>query len=292
MKINSGRQRRPITACVWGTPGCGKSTFAAGAPEPLFFDLENGSAALDVARVEHEQSWEGFMSALRDAATSDHSFRTVVVDTLDALEAIATAHVCARGGKSTIGDFPYGTGYQALAQEWRLFLRALEVLRDKKGMHIVLIAHEHRKPFSDPELGSFEMYRPKLQEKVWALTNEWCDAVLFAQFDQALLEKEGQKSRAIVNGRRVLRTQRGTGFVAKNRFGLPPAIDLDWKTFEEAAQPVPVEELRKQLDSLLVEAPEELRAKSLKYLSDRGETPETVRALTERVRQVLAEKAA
>ena len=95
-----------------------------------------------------------------------------------------------------------------------------------------------RKTFSDPELGSFEMYRPKLNEKVWGLTNEWCDAVMFAQFDQALLEKDGQRARAIVSGRRVLRTQRGTGYVAKNRFALPATIDLDWKTFEDAAQPV------------------------------------------------------
>lgn len=291
-KIQHGRVRKPVTVCVWGVPGVGKTTFAASAPSPLICCLEPGADRLDVAKLPAPSDWESFVGDLRELATTEHEFKSLAIDTLDALEVLAVQYVCQKGGKSTLADFSWGAGYALLVQEWRLFLRALEVLRDRKGMNIILIAHEHRKPFSDPELGSYEMYRPKLQDKVWALTNEWCDAVLFAQYDQALLEKEGQKSRAIVSGRRVLRTQRGTGFVAKNRYDLPATIDLDWKTFEQAAQPIPVEVLRKELDEVLAVAPEELRAKSLSFLGERGETPETIRALTERLKQKLAEKAA
>jgi hypothetical protein len=272
-KIQSGRQRKPVTVCVYGVPGVGKTSFASAAPKPIVFDLEGGSSFLNVSRVE------------------EHTFKTLVVDTLDALEALAIAYVCQNNGKKTLADFSYGAGYAHLQQEWRLFLRALEVLREKRDMNIVLIAHEHRKSFSDPELGAFEVYRPKLQDKVWALTNEWCDAVLFAQFDQALLEKKDQKDRVIISGRRVLRTQRGTGYVAKNRFGLPEVIDLDWKTFETAAQPIPVETLKATLTSLLAQASDDIQAKAKTYLAERGETPETLRAVTERVQTLIAQAA-
>jgi hypothetical protein len=291
-KIQSGRQRKPITACVYGVPGVGKTTFGASAPNPLVCCLERGADGLDVAKLPAPESWESFVGDLRELANTDHGFKTLVVDTLDALEVLAVQYVCQKGGKPTLADFSWGAGYALLTQEWRLFLKALEFLRDKRGMNIVLIAHEHRKAFADPELGSFEMYRPKLQDKVWALTNEWCDAVLFAQFDQALLEKDGQKARAIVSGRRILRTQRGTGYVAKNRFGLPDVIDLDWKTFEAAAQPVPVDVLKTKLGDLLAKANPDVQAKAKAYLAERGETPETLRALTERVQTILAEKAA
>jgi hypothetical protein len=290
-KIQSGRQRKPVTVCVYGVPGVGKTSFASAAPKPIVFDLEGGSSFLNVSRVEPQQTWEEFVNDVRELVTAEHTFKTLVVDTLDALEALAIAYVCQNNGKKTLADFSYGAGYAHLQQEWRLFLRALEVLREKRDMNIVLIAHEHRKSFSDPELGAFEVYRPKLQDKVWALTNEWCDAVLFAQFDQALLEKKDQKDRVIISGRRVLRTQRGTGYVAKNRFGLPEVIDLDWKTFETAAQPIPVETLKATLTSLLAQASDDIQAKAKTYLAERGETPETLRAVTERVQTLIAQAA-
>lgn len=291
-KVTSGRQRRPLTVCVYGIPGVGKSTFAGAAPKPIVFDLEGGSNFLEVSRVGPHRSWEDVVSDLRELTTEEHGFETVVIDTLDALEALCIEYVCRKANKATLADFDWGGGYAQLLSEWRLLLRALEVTREKKRMNVVLIAHEHRKPFSDPELGSYEMYRPKLNEKVWGITNEWVDAVLFAQFDQAIVEKEGQKTRAFVSGRRVLRTQRGTGYVAKNRFGLPAEMELDWKTFEAAAQPVPVDVLKTKLTALLEKAPVEMNEKAKAFLVERGETPETLRALTERVQTLLANQAA
>lgn len=290
-RIQKGRRRNPLTVTVYGVPGVGKTTFASAAPSPVIHDIEGGAKHLDVARIAAPSSWDAYLAEARELATENHSFKSYVVDTLDALEALATAAVCEKNHKQTLADFSWGGGYALLLQEWRIFLKVMEQIRDK-GVNIILIAHEHRKSFSDPELGSFEMYRPKLQEKAWALTNEWCDAVLFAQFDQALLEKDGQRARAIVSGRRVLRTQRGTGYVAKNRYGLPETIDLDWKTLETAAQPADAKELRAKLDEMLGKLDEPTKLAVTKWLTERGESPEVLRAATERVQKRLAEKAA
>lgn len=292
-RVQSGPQRKPLLVVVYGVPGVGKTTFAASAPAPIVHDLEKGSLRLDVARFEPApSSWEQFLADIGELSVSEHRFDTYVVDTLDAIEVLAVSHVCAKAKKSTLSDFSYGAGYALLLQEWRIFLDAVEQLQAKKGMHVVLLAHEHRKVYDDPELGSFTMYRPKIQDKTWALTNECADAVLFAQFDQAILEKEGQKARAIVSGRRVLRTQRGTGYVAKNRFSLPETIDLDWKAFAEASSPVGIAELRTRLDAALEKADEEFRTKLLAWVKERGGGAAALRAATERATQRLAEKAA
>lgn len=291
-RVQTGRQRRPLTVCIYGVPGVGKTTFAASAPKPLVFCIERGAESLDVAKLQCPPSWQEFLASLHELVEVKHDYQTLVVDTLDALEVIATSHVCTLGKKATLADFSWGAGYALLVQEWRLFLHALEQIRDRRAMNVVLIAHEHRKDVDDPELGRFAMYRPKLQDKVWGVTNEWSDAVLFAQFDQALMEKEGQRARAIITGRRILRTVRGTGYVAKNRYGLPETLDLDWKTFETAAQPATVAELKKRFVEAVSKAPEEVQVKAKAYLADRGETPETLRAAIERVHTILAEKAA
>lgn len=291
-RIHKGRQRSPLTVTVYGVPGVGKTTFAASAPGAIVHDIEGSAKHLDVARIDAPETWEAFLTELRELVSEKHSFQTYAVDTLDALEVLAVQHVCEKNNKQTLADFSWGGGYALLLQEWRIFLKALEQLRDKRGMNIVLVSHEHRKDIDDPEIGRFAMYRPKLQEKAWALTNEWCDAVLFAQFDQALLEKDGQRARAIVSGRRVLRTQRGTGYVAKNRYGLPETIDLDWKTLEVAAQPADAKELRAKLDEMLGKLDETTKLTVTKWLSERGESPEVLRAATERVQKRLAEKAA
>ncbi len=291
-RVQTGRQRRPLQVCIYGVPGVGKTTFGASAPNPLIYCLERGADNLDVSKLTAPDSWEGFVNDIRELATTEHGFKTLVIDTLDALEPLVISYVCEEAGKKTLADFGFGSGYFLVVQQWRLFLSALDLLRDKRDMNIVLIAHEHRKSFSDPSLGSYEQYRPKLQDRVWGVTNEWCDNVLFAQFDEAILEEKGQRSRAIVTGRRVLRTTRGTGYVAKNRFSLPPIIDLDWLAFETATQPVSVADLKTQLNAALAKAGDEMRTKAASYLSVRGETPETLRALTERVEKILNGQAA
>lgn len=291
-RIQHGRQRRPITACVYGVPGVGKTTFGASAPGALIYCIERGAENLDVGKVPAPASWTDFIEGLRELAANEHKFKSLVVDTLDALELIAIEHVCKEAKKATLSDFAYGAGYALLVQEWRVFLRALEILRDRKGMNIILIAHEHRKTFDDPALGAYAVYRPKLQDKVWALTNEWVDAVLFAQFDMALVEKEGQKDRAYVTGERLLYTQRSTGFVAKNRYGLPPQMPLDWALLEQAATPLTVPELKARLEAALTLCTEDVAKKARAYLAEKGETEQTLRACLGRAETILAAKAA
>lgn len=288
--IVSGKQHRPFYICVYAVPGVGKSTFASQAPSCLLWDIEQGATQIDCKKLHAPESWEAFKASLTELQQLDAApFRSLAIDTIDALETLATEYVCRTGGKPTLAEFSWGAGYAALGNEWRIFLKGMERLRDR-GINIILIAHEHRKQFTDPEVGAFDVYRPRLNERIWELTNQTMDAVLFAQYEHGIKEDSPGKKRAIISGNRILRTQRSTGFFAKNRYGLPETLPLEWSAFEAAARPASLDEMKQELSRML-ENPkieQEAKDKVVKFLADQGMTERNVRAIVNRLKELTA----
>lgn len=58
MKLNivTGKQQRAQRVCFYGVESVGKTTLAAQAESPVFLDVENGTAHLDVPRLS-VKSW-------------------------------------------------------------------------------------------------------------------------------------------------------------------------------------------------------------------------------------------
>lgn len=295
-RILRGKKEAPLRLCVYGVPGVGKSTFASRSPSPLFLCAEEGAEQIDVAKLPRPDSWEESLGIVRQLSVEPHDYKTFVIDTLDALEALAIAYVCGRGGKETLADFDWGKGPQALCEQWRILFKGLESLRNGRGMNVILLAHAHVKATNDPQLGRYDRYTPKLDERSWNFTNEWCDFVGFAQFETAVYEKKGERTRGIVTGARVLRTVRGTGYEAKNRFSLPPTLPLDWDTFQRAVTAhsvAPETVLRDQLAALLAELGDaEIEARAKAYLAKYGDNGQTMAEAINFVRTIRDERAA
>lgn len=227
-RVRTGRREVPLKLCIYGAAGCGKTTLASQAPDALVYCSEAGAEQLDVARLDAAETWPGVLEDMRTLEGVDHPYKTIVIDTLDALEPTVVQHICKAAGKESLGDLGYGKGFVELANQWRLFLGALERLQAVRGMHVITIAHCHVKPFNDPTHGQYDRYVPKLQEKIWNLTSEWSDIVGYAAFELAPIAKDGQRTRAITTGARVLHTVKGSGFEAKNRYGITEPMPLSW----------------------------------------------------------------
>ena len=75
-----------------------------------------------------------------------------------------------------------------------------------------------------------------------ALLQEHCDVVLFANYRMSITKADvgfnKKVARALGSGERVLHTAERPAFLAKNRYGLPDTLPLDWKAFV-AAMPQP-----------------------------------------------------
>jgi hypothetical protein len=217
---------------LFGMPGVGKSTVASQADSPLFVDYDRGIKQLRVDRVPGPSTWLDAMGLFREIATEKHAYKTLVIDTVDPLEELAVQHVCRVGHKASLGDFGFGEGYAALKNEWRTMLSILDAVADR-GITVCLLAHSVVRQTSDPQLGPYEVYTTGLQKGDWAVTARWCDMIGFCAFEAARIEKE---KRSVYTGQRVLLTTAGSGFVAKNRWGLPRTLPLSWSALQEAIQ--------------------------------------------------------
>lgn len=229
----------PPIVLVYGEGGVGKTTFAAGAPSPILLAAEDGARRIrGVHRLPGEgvvSSWGEVLELTRAVAYGEHSYKSFIVDTIDLIEPHCVASVVKASGKPTFEKMGWGKD-EALIGEWRVWLSLLEHIRNRRSMTVILLAHAAPRTINDPTLGSFSGWSGKCGKNIWAVTCNWVDLVLFAQHDLALHEPDNGKARSIVTGARVLHTERGTGFEAKQREGyrLPKRLPLSYEAFSQA----------------------------------------------------------
>ncbi len=234
--IRRGRISAATKVLLYGVEGVGKSTWASQWPAPIYLCSEAGTEQLDVDRLPEPRTWSDVLQAV-DALTSEqHTYQTLVVDTVDWLEPLLWDGVCQRNKWSTIEAPGYGRGYVEALGEWRLLLRRLEAVR-ARGIHVVLLGHSTIRRVSPPDSEPYDRYALKVHEKAAALLREWSDAVLFAQYDQVVGKaKDARAARAHATGERVLRTVYGGGWDAKNRLGLADTIPMQAEVVLHALQ--------------------------------------------------------
>lgn len=225
---------------VYGTAGVGKTTFAAQAPNPVFIQTEDGAGTLEINSFPVVSTFEEFMQCL-SALYNEHHYDSVVVDSLDHLEPLIWKRVCEDNSVENIEKLGYGKGYVMALDYWREAMAALNGLRDQKSMAIILIAHHQIRKHSDPELEQIDRYEIKLHQKASGLVQESVDAVLFAKHKVATKTEQlgfgNTRTRGISTGQRVLATIETPAFLAKNRYGMPAEIPLDWADFMQAINP-------------------------------------------------------
>ncbi len=241
--VRRGATTSPLRVVLQGQEGVGKTTWAAGCPDALFLTAEDGGGVLDYARVVIPD-WPDLLRAVRDLIADPGPFRTVVIDTIDTYEKRCWAYLCDECGWKSIEDAGFGKGYTAAAEEMDRLRAALDELRGRRGLNVILLAHVHVRPFNDPNGPSYDRYEMRLHKGTAALWSSWADAVLFACFDATVM-KAGKKGRAAVLDdamakgkaveiKRVLYTTKEAAYDAKNRHGLPDELPLSWPAFAKA----------------------------------------------------------
>lgn len=239
-----GKLKHAKRIMVYGPEGVGKSTFGANAPNAVFLGAEDGTASLDVTRFPAPENWREVLDAVHVLTSEQHRFETLVLDTLDWAEPMLWDYICARDSQGRkekltgIEDYGYGKGYTAAVDEWRVLLNLLEQLRKAKQMNVVLLAHSWVKPFKNPEGEDYDRYELKLNNKASGLLKEWCDVVLFANYETfAVEDKRTKRVKGVDNeGARIVHTQRRAAFDAKNRYNLPETLPLSWVDFVAAVE--------------------------------------------------------
>lgn len=240
--ISTGKVHTAVKTVIYGAEGIGKTTLAAQFPSPLFIDTEGSTKQLDVARLPAPSSWEMLLQEL-DFVRDKRPCATLVIDTVDWAEQLCIADLCAKNGKSGIEDFGYGKGWEFEKESFGKFLNKLtEVIN--AGINVTLTAHAALRKFEQPdEMGSYDRWEMKLgsktTNKISPLIKEWADIVLFCNYKTVVVQtdKDGKKHKAQGN-RRVMYTQHHPCWDAKNRYGLPEEIPMEYAQIAQIYAPV------------------------------------------------------
>lgn len=236
--IESGTSLKPQRTLLYGTPGIGKSSWAAAAPKPIFIQTEDGIDNIACDKFPLVTKFSSVMKFLLALDDDDHDYQTIVIDSLDWLERLIWAHVCEERGVENIEDIGYGKGYHFALTLWRDALEALNRLRANKNMQVILVAHSKIEKFENPETDNYDRYAPRLHKLASALVQEWCDNVLFACYrvhTKSTDEGFKKSAKAVGTGERMVRTTERPAHMAKNRIGLPDEMLLDYQAFHNYA---------------------------------------------------------
>ena len=234
-EINTGVVKTPLKVIIYGTEGVGKTTLASKFPKPLFIDAENGSGALNVARYPYPTSWQMLMSEVQEFLNNPQGYKTLVIDSIDWAEAKAIEMICAGMKVNGIEDIGWSKGYTYLNEEMGRLLNLLtEVIN--RGVNVVLIAHMVIRTITKPEeTGSYDRYELKLKQAKngnnCQLVKEWADLILFCNYREFLVaDNTTGKKKATGGKERIMYTEHAATWDAKNRFGLPEVLPLDFKS--------------------------------------------------------------
>ena len=231
LTINRGRRAAPVRGVIYGPEGIGKSTLASHFPSPLFLDVEDGTAQLDVNSVACP-TWDKLVAAVKTLADNPHGAQTIIIDSADWAEKALIEHMLRQSGKSSIEDYGFGKGYTILAEHWMRFLGLCDALV-ASGLHVVFTAHSLVKRMSPPDqTDGYDRYELKLSKQVAPLLKEWSDLLLFANFKVLVVEGTDGKIKAQGGKERVMYATHSAAWDAKNRYGLPDEMPMEYDQLE------------------------------------------------------------
>lgn len=243
--IKTGVTARPPKVVLYGPPGVGKSTWAASAPKPVVIQTEDGLTHIDVPHFPLAQpdalgsrnEFDYVMACLGLLDADKTGYKTVIIDTLDALEAAIWQKVEDVSGKA-VADHGFGKGYLKAMDYWREFTVKLDTLRNERHMAIILIGHSDIENYAPPECEPYDRHVLRLHKKARALIEDYADELLFATFKVFTTTVKGafdkEITRAIGSGERVVYSHERPTHRAKTRAGLPEELPLDFKAFQAA----------------------------------------------------------
>lgn len=220
----------PMSILIHGGGCIGKSTWAAGFPGyvGLCSEFRVGGTKFPHLMV---GSWDELMTRLDQLNSSDHQYRTVGIDTADGFELMMHAKIANDAGKESISEIGYGKGYEAALTEWVRLAQKLDLLRYKRRMAVILIAHTIIKKFDAPDTEPYDRYRPNLHDKAATFLYNWVDACLFATTQKEAIEDK--TTAVMLEPRRILYTKERPAFWAKSTSRFPFTLPLEVKSFVE-----------------------------------------------------------
>ena len=265
--ISRGRLEQPRRIVLYGVKGIGKTSLVAAAPSPILADVERGSGLIDTNRVDTFETFDDVLDFTRMLAAEKHDFQTVGYDSLGEIERLVWGAVCQAANVEGIDNVGggYGKGRNAAVDKWRLLRQEIDRLQRDRRMDVYMIGHSDVRTVKDPSVAEdYEQFQVRLDKQAAALWTEWADAVLFARYDASIRKNSRKKVRGVSSGARLLYTHADAGHDAKDRYGLPDILPLDYAELDAAIRNgMPADAILAEILRKAELVPEDIRVRAL-----------------------------
>lgn len=228
--VHDGIKNKPRKVILYGTPKLGKSTLAASAKNALLIYTEDRVDHIDCKKTPLITSYDELQEVFNFLLSGKHTFKRIIVDTLDWLEPLIHQKVCESKGFSSITDdynkdtaYSRGLKYHAV-EGWKIFLHNCDALREA-GMDIILVAHSTQITKNPPDKDPYDKYVMKVDKNALPIIEEWGDVIAF--YDQDIFvttEKTGANKKTgkatSANSRSLYLSGKNPAMMSGNSFGL------------------------------------------------------------------------
>jgi len=232
--IQTGVQPLPRKVLIYGPPKLGKSTLAGSVKDVLLIPTENRVAHINCAKTPVIEHYEEIFDIFDFLLNEKHQFKRVAIDTIDWLEPLLHDYICRTKGFKSITDdsnketaFQKGLKFHAVEQ-WKKFLRNCDVLREQKGIDIILVAHAQIITLNLPDADPYDKFVMKIDKNSLAVVEEWADVIAFYNQERYVkTEKSGinqTKGKVLPSEKRILYLSgKNPAMINGNSYGLSDA---------------------------------------------------------------------
>lgn len=232
-------QDRAVMVTICGDSGMGKTSLAAAFPKPIFIRAEDGLQAIRddmrpdafpvLGGAKAQDAVDALWAQMIALLQSDHDYKTLVVDSVTALERLFVTSVLegdpkAKSINQALGG--YGAGMSAVAAMHQRVRKAAGLLNTRKGMHVVFVAHADVETMKLPDSDDYMRYSLRLPPKSLPPYVDDVDVVGFLRLESYVTGKDDERKKVTSTGDRQLIVHATASNVSKNRFHITEPLDL------------------------------------------------------------------
>lgn len=288
---SNGVIKKPKVIAIYGVESVGKTELATQFPTTKFIDFEGGSRKYNVNRIlPSEDDYFDVKEYINNHSNMKDN-QTLVIDSMDWIERAMVKALMTKARVATIeGLGGYGAWKGVITNEWNSLMYALRKFVDKTQKDVVMLSHYEVKKFDDPVTAvPYDRYIMKLYPNHAAILREWCEAVLFANFQtySKVNTSKDTKGKGVGNGVRMLYTEKRPAHDAKNRYSLPYEMPMDYQnliTYIDASPEDEISNIQKDIEEMFIDVKDqEILEKSKAYYEQKKNSIEDLKLIKSRL---------
>lgn len=246
MSILAGAQaqatKEPLMITMAGDAGCGKSSTAATFPDAFIIRTKGESMPRDVEKKpsgltpvggrlkdangkkvwDENELFEQLAALLKDK----HEYKTLIIDSVTGLEDLFVQSVVdndPKNPKSVVqAAGGYGAGRSAVKSKHMRVKKYAEALRERRGMHVIFLAHVEVDRLDPPDGEPFTRYNLQLHKESSPVYVNGVDVVGYIGQDRFV----GEDGKARSSDDRIMTVHMTPANISKNRLGISEPITV------------------------------------------------------------------